>query len=305
MSEELINSPLCNAHNLFHFGAYQTVINECNKLQSNITEQYLPDLNILLYRSYISLKKYSLILRELKGDLSVELKAIKILTQIYMDQTSSEEKSKLVEELEALSSEGTNVLNVGLQVLFSLACSCIGDIEKALKVLNFHPRNLDCVALKVQLLLGLDRVDLAQQELSRAKSWAEDLPLIQLVEAWVSLNLGGPKLLDASALFEELSQQSFANTVKLLNCKAAALIHLGNYDDAEELLLEALNKDGDDPDTLANLAVCSELNHKAPEVKNRYISQLKEVSPSHPYLQKIDKFSLLFDESAQKISIAQ
>jgi len=303
MADELISSPLYNIYNLFHFGAYQTTINECNKLQSDLPEQYLPDMNILLYRSYLSLKKYSFILRELDEEQnSVELKAVKILTKIYSAQGSSDEQAKLLEELEELCNDGTNVLNAGLQILFSLACSCLGNIEKALKVLSFHPRNLECIALKIQLLLGLDRVDLAQQEFNRAKAWAEDIPLIQLIEAWVSLNLGGSKFYEASALFDELSQQNFGHTVKLINCRAAVLIHLGNYQDAEDLLLEALNKDGDDPDTLANLVVCADLSHKTQEVKNRYVSQLKEIMPTHPYLAKIDAYSELFDTYSQKIT---
>lgn len=43
------------------------------------------------------------------------------------------------------------------------------------------------VALLVQIHLAQNRLDLAQQEIRKAKSWAQDALLVNIAEAWVGL----------------------------------------------------------------------------------------------------------------------
>ncbi|KAJ9088454.1 hypothetical protein DSO57_1022935 [Entomophthora muscae] len=296
------NSLLYGAQNLFYYGSYQAAINECSNIQPQLKGQDLFDLKFLLYRSYIGLKKYNLVLGETEKQDTPELKGIYLFAKASATKASDlEAKTKIVDELFELAKDGSNILNVNLQILSSIAGFSVDKLEPALKAVSLQPKHLECVAIKVQILLHLDRVDLAQKELTAAKSWADDVPLIQLIEAWIGLRLGGQKFQEADAIFDELSQQSFAKTVKLLNCRAVANMHLGQIQEAEEFLQEALNKDGDDPETLANLIVCSTLNNKPSDIRERYVSQLREVEPHHPYLESFDSKSLLFEECASKI----
>ncbi|KAI9296506.1 hypothetical protein K502DRAFT_314280 [Neoconidiobolus thromboides FSU 785] len=298
----MLNSPLFNAQNLFYFGAYQAVANECTTLQSQINSQYQTDLKVLLYRAYLALGKYNLVSTELnKNDLSSEFKVIKLLSKITDPKNNVDDT--LINEMEAIVNEGTNLLNPTLQLLFALACIHANKLEPALKAVSLHPKHLECVSYKVQILLALDRVDLAEKELNKAKSWAEDVPLIQLIEAWIDLRLNGNKLEEAYAIFDEISQQSFANTVKLMNSKAVAYLQVGQYQEAEEILLEAMNKDNNDPNTLANLAVCSDLTEKPSEVKQRYINQLRDIDPNHPLIVNLDAKATQFDVASQKYAI--
>ncbi|CAG8844123.1 11489_t:CDS:2, partial [Racocetra persica] len=130
-----------------------------------------------------------------------------------------------------------------------------GLFEDALKILVRHNRNLECVALIIQIYLQLDRLDLAKREIAATKTWAEDAMLAQLIEAWVGLRTGGDKYQEAYYIYEEIAQSPSSNTVKVLNGQAVCNIHLGRYPEAESLLLEALNKNNNDPDTLVNLIV--------------------------------------------------
>lgn len=49
---------------------------------------------------------------------------------------------------------------------------------------DFHARS---VALIVQIHLCQNRLDLAQQEVRRARSWAQDNLLVNIAESWVGL----------------------------------------------------------------------------------------------------------------------
>lgn len=143
MADEMISSPLFNANNLFYFGAYQAVINECTTLQSQINSQYQVDLKVLLYRSYLALGKYSLVTKELSQvDKPSELQAIKILAKVLASKADDIEDG-LIEELEVIANDGTNLLNPTLQLLFALACLKANKSEKALKAVSLHPKHLE------------------------------------------------------------------------------------------------------------------------------------------------------------------
>lgn len=114
---------------------------------------------------------------------------------------------------------------------------------------------------------------------------------------------GGEKYQEAFYIFEEFGQSNTGQTVKVLNGQAAANLAMGRYPEAESLLLEAQNKDSNDTDTIVNLIACATLTAKPQDVVNRYISQLREVAPNHPYIQELDMKSSLFDRSASRFAL--
>lgn len=64
------------------------------------------------------------------------------------------------------------------------------------------------------------------------------------------------------------------------------------YDDAEKDLVEAINKDSKDPDTLQNLAVCS--LHLGKSV-TRFINQLKTLTPKPTAIAQLESLEAAFD----------
>ena len=84
--------------------------------------------------------------------------------------------------------------------------------------------------------------------------------------------------------------------------QSCSLILQGKYAEAEKLLLEAQQRDANDADILINLLVVSQFLGKSPEVCNRYINQLREEHPTHPwvsdYENKQNAFDRLIDETS-------
>ena len=97
------------------------------------------------------------------------------------------------------------------------------------------------MALQVQVLIKMDRPDAAEKVLKAMQAADDDATLTQLAAAYVALALGGAKIQEAFYVFQELGDK-YSWTVKLYNGSAVCRMQMGQYDDAEKDLIEALNK---------------------------------------------------------------
>lgn len=123
-------------------------------------------------------------------------------------------------------------------------------------------------ALNVQIFIKMHRSDYAEKQLRIMQQIDEDHTLTQLANAWLNmavvltvyftvvltnkkwsisaliyflLNQGGSKIQEAYLIFQDFSEK-YPMTSLVLNGKAVCCMHMGNFDEAETLLLEALNK---------------------------------------------------------------
>lgn len=155
----------------------------------------------------------------------------------------------LVIEVESGDSVDEGLVRVLAGTVFLLA----GETEEAVATLNDGAgrEDLECLALLTQLLLSLDRRDLAQSTYAQAKAVGNDSALVQAIEAWIGLKTGARPLHQAYYYYEELYQLPGGRTPAVLAAHAAAHLLLGHEDEAKADIADALGRAPDDEDALA------------------------------------------------------
>ncbi|KAJ8642768.1 hypothetical protein MRB53_004516 [Persea americana] len=249
---------LFGLRNNFYLGAYQAAIN--NSDVPNLSQEDAIERDSLVYRSYIALRSYQLVINEIDSSAPTPLQAVKLLA-IYL---SGPENKDYNEALKHTNSGGTMELH----------------------------------ALNVQIFLKMHRSDYAEKQLKIMQQTDEDHTLTQLANAWLDLAVGGSKIQEAYLIFQDFSEK-YQQTGMILNGKAVCCMHMGRFEEAESLLLEALNKDAKDAETLANLVVCSLHIGKS---SSRYLSQLKLTHPDHLLVKRQSTAEESFDRAVQSVS---
>ena len=75
-------------------------------------------------------------------------------------------------------------------------------------------------------------------------------------------------------------------------------------DPFQAALSEAREKDPNHPETLINMTVLSQQTGKAPEVCNRYLTQLKDESPAHPFVLAYQQKEEDFDRMVKQYAVS-
>lgn len=292
--------PLFEAKNNFYLGNYQQCINECQKLKTS-DAQLAAHRDAFLYRAYIGQRKYAVVLDAINRSAPAELQSVRLLAD-YL--ATPDRRSAILAGLNEKMS-GSLGENDHLSLLMAATVFLYeGDSDSALRLLH-QSDHTECLALAIQALLSIDRPDVARKELARMQAADEDSTLTQLATAQVGIHTGGgEKLQDAFYAYQELIDK-YGSTSALLNGKAAALMCMGRWEEAEPVMQEALDRDCNHPDTLVNMIVLSQHLGKEAEVCGRYVSQLKDSYRSHPWVQdfaakesEFDKLSSNYRESA-------
>jgi coatomer protein complex subunit epsilon len=292
---------LYTLRNLFWLGNYQLAINESNSL-SRIPKHLQSVKDEFVYRSYLAMRQYDIVLDEISDgpNTSVALRAIRILA-LYMSGVSGYEQC-----LGAMFDLGKDLqqgdASCGTYYLILATLHVHGDnIKEALIATDSFP-NMELASYAVQLLLRLDRPDLAQQRHAIMKSADEDGTLTQLAGAALNIRLGGAKnLQDAANMYQDLGEK-YGPSVMILTSMAVAEMAQNDFATAETHLQEALGKDASNPDTLANIIVVSQHLAKSSEVVSRYISQLRKSCPQHPMLVGLANFDSAYDRMTAQLS---
>jgi len=290
---------LFDVKNAFYTGNYQTCINEAGKLKVADPSMSL-ERDILVYRAYLALRKWRVVLEEVKPSSPALLQPLKLLAQFLSSPPSK--RDALVLELDATMSGNVDVSNYVQLLVAATIYLHVDQPESALRVL--HPSDhLECSAMKIQSLLALNRPDLARKELKLMQEKDEDATVTQLAQAWTSMATGGEKIQEAYYIYQEMIDK-LGGTALLLNGQAVTFIAQGKYPEAETALGEALEKDPNNPETLVNLVVLAQHQGKSQEQSTRLLSQLKDLEPGHPFLQKMEQKEADFDRMVLQYSVA-
>ncbi|TAQ83894.1 hypothetical protein B7494_g7778 [Chlorociboria aeruginascens] len=280
---------LLNIHNYFHQGQWQEVIDFDTTGLS--PENALPA-RVLSLRAQIALGQAEDVIADVQGEEELELVAVGALAEFAAGNKSK--ARKIAQKLVAESAD-----NATVQVLAGTVLQASGDSEDALALLSQHQGNLEAVALIVQIHLEQNRTDLAIKEVQAAKRWAQDSLLVNLAESWVGLRVGGEKYQQAFYVFEELAQAPSTSSTQSMVSQAVAEIHLGRLDEAEAALQQALAKDPNNEEVIANTLVLTVIAGRDPKDQ---INALSTIAPDHSFLRDLKEKSALFDKAAMKYS---
>ena len=256
---------LFDIKNAFYTGNYQTCINEAQKLKLGDPE-LATDRDVFMYRSYLALKKFRVVLEEVGPGSKPLLQPLALLANFLSAPGNAAKRESIVSQVDTLMGGDVDVGNHVQLLVAATVYLGVDQPESALRVL--HPSDhLECHALKVQALLSLHRPDLAKKELKVMQEKDEDATITQLAQAWTNMALGGDKIQEAYYIYQEMIDKLGA-TAMLLNGQAVTFLAQGKYSEAEAALNEAMEKDPNNADTLVNMIVLSHHQGKAPEVSH-------------------------------------
>ncbi|KAL1491569.1 hypothetical protein ABEB36_012146 [Hypothenemus hampei] len=278
---------LFEVKNYFYIGNYQQCINEAAKLRKPSSPDIALQRDIFTYRSYIAQNKFLVVLDEIHGASLPEVQPLKMLAE-YLHSKSN--RQAVLDQLNLKID--TSAHNETLVLVAATIFIQEGNLDGAYRYVH-SSESLEAMAFMINILLSLDRVDLALKKLKEMQEKDDDATLTQLAQAWVHTAMGGDKLQDAYYIYQELVDK-YGSTPLLLNGQAVTFIGQGKYEEAESALQEALDRDSNNPEVLINLIALQRHLEKGPEISNRYLSQLKDAHPDHPFIkdlkQKEDDF---------------
>lgn len=284
-SDTEVNATLFDARNFYYIGNFMGCINIVLPEQTTGTA----DLLAYSYYSYFAIDSGRVVQTEIKENNGTELIALRSLHD-YIEKP--EKREEIVQTYMQKLQETVGEANVWLMTGIIVLCR-EGQYENALKFLH-SSGEIEHMALNIQCLLKLNRVDLAKQILTKMQEKSDDATLTQLSQAWVNITGGGDQLQDAYHIFQEFIDK-YSSTPLLLNGQAVCLIGQEKYEEAEDVLKESLAKKHNDYDTLINLLVLSHLTGKSCEILSRYTEQIKQFHPASIFVSDMKKKEEEFD----------
>ncbi|XP_038222048.1 coatomer subunit epsilon [Zerene cesonia] len=268
---------LFDVKNAFYVGNYQQAINEAQNVNPSSPLIALQR-DTFLYRSYIAQGNFRIVLQELKTADPL-LQPLKTLVD-YLSPGAN--KPAIVADIDARVAKGTELANDIFLIVAATIYYHEDNYEAALKILH-GAESLELRAFTLQCLLAMNRPDLARKQLKLLQDIEDDGTLTQLAQAWLNLSQGGPGVQDAHYSIMELAERLGALGAGPAAVGAAAAASRGMWEEAEQMLTEAQARSPQQPELLLGLAVTAAHSSKPPEVSARYLAQLLDTHPEHPF----------------------
>lgn len=127
--------------------------------------------------------KFLVVLDEIKASASERIQPLKLLAE-YL--SSPEKRESIVAQLDQKFVASANIDNDILVLVAAIIYEKEQNLEAAYRVLHTVD-NLEAFAFIVDILLKLDRLDLARKKLKEMQEKDDDATLTQLAQAWINV----------------------------------------------------------------------------------------------------------------------
>lgn len=255
-----------------------------------------------MWRAYIAQQKYRVVVDGISPNDSASpcLVALRKVAEYFAGVASSDKRNAVIRyfdenlgTLPSVEDENDDGEVIYSNIVWRLSAATIyyneALYENALRVihgalaLDSSSPDLECLAMQLQCLLKINRLDLAKKTLARMQEKDDDATLTQLATAWLNIEQGGEKLQDAYYIFQDFCDKFIATNL-LLNGQAVCFIGQEKYEEADGALRQSLEKDPNNLDTLINLVVLAQnyntTGKSTEDIINRYLSQIKDLHPA-------------------------
>lgn len=297
-----------NVKQQFFLGAFKALVDLPPPNASS--DDYTP---ILVYkaRAHIALGDSKSVSTFVPADTdSLSLKSVLSLSKYVSDEadTALEELRDLCVEIEGDDVDASEREKGWVRVIAGTAFARAGELEEALETLGAEAstENLEAVAVIIQIYLSIHRPDLARKEFERAKHWAEDDLLLQLIEASIGLVIGKDGYADSNSFYTEQLANPSLSSPHLLTARGITRLLRGEITEAKSDFEEAAAQQGgkEDAETLAASVVAAGLGSAAKKGDADALwSRLVSEFPNHPLVTDVNAKAEEFDELTAKFEV--
>lgn len=287
---------LFELRNYFYLGNFSAAITEGETVSLDDHGAQI-ERDVILKRIAASQGNYDAVISSVTDSSHVSLQAVKLLCTLLNDPSS---KEAVLATVTAWLTDDVALASESLVLMCGIIYAHVGDHDNALRACSRCPQALEHIAVKVQLLLRMDRADVAEKEIAKMQRLDEDATLTQLAAAWVHLAKGGSTAQEAVYIYQDLLERHGA-TDPILNGLALCHMALGKSDDAERVLQEALAKNSNFPATLINVVTSAKYKNKPAELVRRYLERLGQVAPNCEWLREFTAKEAEFDSLSVSI----
>ncbi|KAJ7281405.1 coatomer epsilon subunit-domain-containing protein, partial [Mycena rebaudengoi] len=302
------SSELYHVKQQFFLGAYKTLINI--SLPDPSSPDYIPTL-VYQARAHIALNDPASVASIVPaGSENVALKAVSALARYVAavadttkQEAALEELRDLAVEIEGDDVEGTERDKNSVRVLAGTAFARAGEVEEALETLLAETEDLEAVAVLVQIYLSINRPDRAKKEFDRAKQWAEDDLLLQLIESSIGLVAAKDGYSNSNSFYTEQLGNPSLSSPHILTARGVTRILRNEIPEAKSDLEESLEQQKGDAETLAAFVVAAGIESSKKGEADELWARLITEHPSHPLVLDVAQKADLFDEFAAKFTV--
>jgi len=234
-----------------------------------------------------------------------------------VDLSAADEKEGALEALRDLcveveAEEGEGGEDEGdreiVRVCAGTAFARAGEIEEALESLGVTEQGsanleyLEAVGVRVYIYLSINRADLARKEFDRAKVWADDDLLLQMIETSIGLVTGKDSYSNPQSFYNEQIGNPTLNSPRLLTARAVTRLLRGEINEAKSDLEEVKSQGGEDGESAAAYVVAAGLSGKTNESEELWSKFINDY-PTHPLVKDVGEKAGLFDEYSQNYEV--